>query len=304
MTESKQTLMMMRSMMNSMENFVKDGKPLLDKLSEQVAAEEVRQKIQLNSLYGVMGSAMRRVPPCGSLLGGCAPSGAFWCRTPSRHKPRTLDHFSWAEIKAINDSGATLRAFGVGDTKDVRLKNGETITLRIIGLFHDKAPDGSRIPITWEMTHYLKDRHAMNDTWTNEGGWAKSDMRKYLREEILPLLPDDLVQVLQTTKKDSTSYGEGSYKTQATYDKLFLLSEWERYGRCFYSACQEGEWYPWYAQEGVSYAKTYPDGSKGWGWSRSQNGSNTAGFCFVTSGGDANYAGASNSNGVAFGLCT
>ena len=62
MTESKQTLMMMRSMMNSMENFVKDGKPLLDKLSEQVAAEEVRQKIQLNSLYGVMGSAMRRVP--------------------------------------------------------------------------------------------------------------------------------------------------------------------------------------------------------------------------------------------------
>lgn len=303
MSDNKKTIEMVEGMIRSMETSVEEGKQLVKQLAEQEEFEKQR-KVFLNRLYGSTFVGMRQVPPCGSLLGGCAPRGAFWGRTSAPHAPQSLDHLSWAEIKAINTIGATMQNFHVGDTKTVRLKNGETITLRIIGLFHDKAPDGSRIPISWEMTHFLKDRHAMNEEWTNKGGWAKSDMRKYLRDEVLPLLPDDLVQVLQTTKK-YTSSGEGSDKIQVTYDKLFILSEWERYGRCFYSACQEGDWYPWYAREGVSYAKTYPDGAKGWGWSRSPYGSSNAyAFCRVNSGGGADANGASISDGVAFGLCT
>lgn len=302
MSDNKKTIEMMEGMIRTMETSVAEGKQLVKQLAEQASFEEQR-KMFLNSLYGSTFVGMRRVPPCGYLPSGYDLSMPLWSRTPSRRKPRSLDYLSWADIKDINMRGETLRAFHVGDTKTVRLKNGETITLRIIGLFHDKAPDGSRIPISWEMTHFLKDRHAMNEEWTNKGGWAKSDMRKYLRDEVLPLLPDDLVQVLQTTKK-YTSSGEGSDKIQVTYDELFILSEWERYGRCFYSACQEGDWYPWYAREGVSYAKTYPDGAKGWGWSRSPYGSDTNNFCLVISGGNANYAHASSSDGVAFGLCT
>lgn len=302
MSDNKKTIEMMEGMIRTMETSVAEGKQLVKQLAEQEEFEKQR-KACLNSLYGSTFAGMRQVPPWGFLLGECTPRSSFWYRTPAPSTPRSLDHLSWAEIKAINTIGATMQNFHVGDTKTVRLKNGETITLRIIGLFHDKAPDGSRIPISWEMTHFLKDRHAMNEEWTNKGGWAKSDMRKYLRDEVLPLLPDDLVQVLQTTKK-YTSSGEGSDKIQVTYDELFILSEWERYGRCFYSACQEGDWYPWYAREGVSYAKTYPDGAKGWGWSRSPRGSSAAYFCFVHSNGSANRNAASNSDGGAFGLCS
>ena len=208
-----------------------------------------------------------------------------------------LNNLSWDEIKHLSDQ------IPVGATKEVTLKSGETITLRVIGKNHDTCSNGGKAALTWEMTGYMADRHAMNKEYTNAGSWEKCEMRRYLQKKVLPLLPDDLRKALVTVLKE-TSAGESSQELITTDDSLFLLSEWERYGRKFYAACQEGNWYEWYKQEGVSYAKTYPDGDSGWGWERSPYGSNSTSFCYVNSYGNANYANASTSRGVAFGFCT
>lgn len=216
--------------------------------------------------------------------------------------PNNLEVMSWGQIKSYCDRGILRQVFHVGDTKSITLKNGKKITMRIIGIRHDQMANGGRASLTWEMVNFMEDRHSMNKTSTNKGGWAKSEMRRYLNEDVFNLLPDEVQEVICPVRK-ITSVGGGSSEKEVTVDRLFLLSEHERYGRKFYSAGDEGRWYEWYRKEGVSYAKTYPDGDSGWGWERSPRGSSSAHFCSVYGNGDASYYNASASYGVAFGFC-
>ena len=57
--------------------------------------------------------------------------------------------------------------------------------------------------------------HQMNKTWTNKGGWLASDMRRYLNEEVIELLPDDLLAAIKPRK-----FGDEE-------DRLWLFSEVE-----------------------------------------------------------------------------
>ncbi len=250
----------------------------------------------MNSLYGQFRPWARTVSLPSFLLTETQIFGE------KKRLPRSLDHMSWLEIKRLEGLGPVHANFCIGDTKTVELKNGEKITLRIIGLYHDVDAYGRRIPITWEMVDYMKTTAVMNDDWTNKGGWAHSKMRKYLNEEIYNLLPDNLRDIIVPTLKETTIGGKLKESGQ-TVDRLFLLSEWEKYGRLFYAAAQEGHWYEFYAQEGTPYAKTR-DGEREWSWLRSPFGSNATSFCSVYSDGTAYNTGASYSYGVAFGLCT
>lgn len=275
---------------------LKDNLQAVTKAGEDLVAamqeEREAQKIKLNSLYGAFSPCCPKIP--------VSPEDD---RFGQRFRlPQNLDHLSWSEIKRIESLGPVKANFCVGDTKTVKLRNGEKITLRIIGLYHDVDAFGRRIPITWEMVDYMKTEAPMNDDWTNKGGWAHSSMRKYLNEDILPLLPDDLLSAIIPAQKETT-LGGTLKELEQTKDSLFLLSEWEKYGRLFYAAAQEGHWYEFYAQEGTSYAKTR-NGKRDWGWLRSPYGSGSTTFCSVTSSGDANHYTASGSIGVAFGLCT
>ena len=60
--------------------------------------------------------------------------------------------------------------------------------------------------------------HHMNEDWTNEGGWLACDMRRYLNEEVIALLPDALIAAIKPRK-----FGEEE-------DKLWLFSEMEVFG--------------------------------------------------------------------------
>lgn len=60
--------------------------------------------------------------------------------------------------------------------------------------------------------------HRMNKEWTNEGGWLACDMRRYLNEEVIALLPDALIAAIKPRK-----FGEEE-------DKLWLFSEMEVFG--------------------------------------------------------------------------
>ena len=272
-----------------------ENKGLKEHIKNLELARKSLEMAQNNQTCSLSGNAITRCPYAVMQLMDLTIEERCNCR-------HDLNDMSWSRIKYLSNSMGYNPFFKIGDTKDITLKNGEKITMRIIGIRHDITPDGHKAALTWEMVDFMEDRHEMNKSCTNEGGWASSEMRRYLNEDVFALLPDDVQDVIRPVIKTTSCGGKKDGKV-STVDKLFLLSEHERYGRKFYSAGDEGRWYQWYRREGVSYAKNYPNGDSGWGWMRSPYGSNSTRFCRVNSYGSADYGSASHSYGVAFGFC-
>lgn len=213
-----------------------------------------------------------------------------------------LECVPWSDISIIARSGKADKILSLGAVKTVTLKNGEEIKVRIIGFNHDGMKDGSLAGITFETVDLMREEAALNDSYTNKGGWEKTALRNGLNAVTIDLLPDELKAVIKPVVK-ITSKGGGKHEIGTTVDRLFLLSEQEVFGRKIYSDGEEGRWYDWYRQENVSYAKFMPNGEMNWRWLRSPNGSNTTSFGRVGNTGFAGSNAASNSFGVSFGFC-
>ena len=132
--------------------------------------------------------------------------------------------------------------------------------------------------------------HQMNKTWTNKGGWLASDMRRYLNEEVIELLPDDLLAAIKPRK-----FGDEE-------DRLWLFSEVEIFGEHIWGASDEGDKQLEYFKNPINRVKFDEDGDAVWWWGRSPRASGSNYFCFVNSSGNANTNNASSSNGVCFGF--
>ena len=223
---------------------------------------------------------------------------------PNPDPVMNLDNFTWDEINAIADSGDAPIRFGLGATKKVVLTSGEEALCRILGFYHDKDANGNLIPITWNMVGLMDDEFAMNDDWTNVGGWRESKMRNYLNATVFDMLPDDLKKVIKPAMK-LTSKGNCSTEIDETKDSLWLLSEKEIFGRAIYSVDGEGRWYDYYRQEDESWGKKHKNGNgeSNWMWERSPFSGYSDYFCGVHSSGTASHYIAHNSRGVSFGFC-
>lgn len=143
--------------------------------------------------------------------------------------------------------------------------------------------------------------HYMNESYTNKGGWAASDMRRHLREDIFPLLPDGLQVVIASTRIVQIVGGE----RVECEDKLFLLSKTQVFGNG-----------PWSANEPedshLDIFKRERERERvkeraGWGtelwWLRSPEASGSVAFAYVSGYGASGSNGASSSYGVAPGFC-
>lgn len=124
--------------------------------------------------------------------------------------------------------------------------------------------------------------HQMNKTWTNKGGWLASDMRRYLNEEVIELLPDDLLAAIKPRK-----FGDEE-------DRLWLFSEVEIFGEHIWGAGDEGDKQLEYFKNPINRVKFDEDGDADWWWERSPYASSSYDFCSVDSNGGASY----NSAGV------
>lgn len=134
-------------------------------------------------------------------------------------------------------------------------------------------------------------KHYINKDWTNKSGWLASDMRRYLNKEVFALLPDALQAVIVPrlfgTEKDN----------------LWLFSETEIFGEH-----DQTEKDPDRGDEQLEYFKTPGNrvkcdayGDPTWWWERSPCG--PIYFCFVNSGGNADYSYSADSSwGVCFGF--
>ena len=131
---------------------------------------------------------------------------------------------SWETISAACKDGSYKTVYKVGDTKDIELSTGETITVAIMGFDHDDLSDGSgKAPITVAMENLLATEYRMNATNTNAGGWDESEMRTSTMATLLTQLPSDLQSVIKQVNKKATAGSESTTITTSS-DKLFLFA--------------------------------------------------------------------------------
>lgn len=216
---------------------------------------------------------------------------------------KDLDSWTWEAIEEIAASGKAPQVLGLGAFKHFTLKDGQTLKARVIGFNHDKLADEQGVaPITWELVTTLADERAMNKERTNATSWEGADLRAWLNGELWDLLPDDLKAIIKPVVKLTASKTKADQLIE-TRDHLFIKSEREMTGRCFYSLPGEGRQYALYAAEGVSWVMKDTSGGDAWPWLRSPYASGATTFCSVNAGGAPNSYSASSTYGVAFGFC-
>lgn len=198
---------------------------------------------------------------------------------------------SWDSIKNAVDGGGVTALLYSGDEIPVTLKNGENV---IFVVTYDE--NGK---IYFVLRDCLADEHRMNKEWTNESGWAATEMRTYLNSTIFALLPDDLQAVIAPTKIAQIIKGE----CVECEDNLFLISKTQAFGK--------GSWTEYEPDDThLDIFKTERDRVKECGnngtwfwWLRSPTSSGSTYFCGVTSYGTSYTSNAISSLGVAFGFC-
>lgn len=125
--------------------------------------------------------------------------------------------FDWKKAQEFAKSEKLDEFLQEGDQIPVTLKNGDVV---VFDFTHDQNGKA------YFVLHDCYGEHQMNKTNTNKGGWRDCEMRKYVTEKILPLLPADLAAVIAPTKIRQIRNGE----ELISEDKLFLLSHTQVFG--------------------------------------------------------------------------
>ena len=189
-------------------------------------------------------------------------------------------------------SGKAVDLYSVGDTRQITLKNGQTITLRIANNTTDlyERSDGSGTTgFVLEFVECYGTKYYMNATNTNNGGWNASYIRTTVMPLILAQLPDEWQEVVATVKiKAGNGYSTGNAVIESD-DKLFLPAEREIFGSLNYSSQTEyialTRW-QWYAQHDMDTdrIKTFNGSAVIW-WERSPSSVDNNYFCEVRNSG-------------------
>ena len=133
---------------------------------------------------------------------------------------------SWEEIIAAGKDGTYIDKYQIGDTKELDLGEEGVIEMELVAFDEDELADGSgKANMTWIAKNLLNTEHVMNEEGTNEGGWPASDMRAWLHDSILPMIPDTVRSNIKEVKKYSYSYSDKG--TISSSDKIWIPSRRE-----------------------------------------------------------------------------
>lgn len=238
-----------------------------------------------------------------------------------------LNDTSWATIKQVSDAGAGANFWAIGDCKEItmngKVSDGLTLTnysawVFIIGFNHNAEREGNGItfqgfkstkngtPVCLTDSGYNNSKTSgtwfnMNNSKTNSGGWEACLMRKNIMPLIKAALPTDLQAVIKPSTIFTTQ-GNGNGACTATEDEVFLLAEYEVFGRRTYASTQEPNYLKQYSYYSAGNSKVkYRHNATGtvarW-WERSPFSDGSNYFCAVNTGGSAHYYGADISTGA------
>ena len=107
-------------------------------------------------------------------------------------------------------------------TKQLKLSNGTTVTMQVLGFYHDERADGGKAGITFG-SRGIVGNYAMNKNDTTAGGWRDSDLRAWMNSDLLDMLPSevasDIVPVVKYTNAEGATTDPAS--VEATTDTLW-----------------------------------------------------------------------------------
>ena len=192
-------------------------------------------------------------------------------------------------IRRVQDGDPEIQ---IGLVKDITLKNGTSAQIQIAAKHHYQTADKKSATVAFHFITAPIDDRAINNEWTNKGGWEVCDMREYLNGEFLSLLPDDLLNVIVPVEIQTAGGGSSSAKIKTTVDKVFLNSEIEVFGKTIYSKGGEGSQLEIFKNWRNRIKSYYGEEWGIWYWLRSPYSGTSAYFCGVIYGGSAytNYA--------------
>ena len=171
----------------------------------------------------------------------------------------------------------------------VRFSNGERNVL-VVGR------DASH---TYLVTKYLMaERFAMNDDWTNKGGWPASDMRQHV-QRIYDMLPEDIRKVV--VPMHIKQYARR--KVVECDDMAFLLSTVNVFGKDAWDPktdCRDSR-IDIFCEPAGRVKRRVGASSASWWWLRSADSSTT--FLYVGSDGSYGSRNAGTEGGVVVGFC-
>ena len=105
------------------------------------------------------------------------------------------------ELKKAISSGNGLEVIRPRDKFAIELKNGEHVNAVCAGYVNEKRA-------RFVLEDCLAEKWRMNDTPTNKGGYLKSEGRRHVLKDILPLFPDELAEVFEPRPMSETIDGE------------------------------------------------------------------------------------------------
>ena len=228
-------------------------------------------------------------------------------------QPKSFAEDTWETISYNTSSNV----YKVGDTKTVLIGNKPYI-VRIANKSTPPEKCGledfsqTACGFVVEFVDIVENRK-MNSTGTNVGGWRDSEMRTYANGAFFNSLPEELRNVIKSTKVVSGHGVQAGETNFPSTDKIYLLSAhevWED-GTSNQVSSNDTAWdktrqLDYYANigEGVttdSYSgaiKKYNGSNSGW-WLRAAGSNDCYFFLFVASSGDWNSYFASDSFGFA-----
>ena len=208
---------------------------------------------------------------------------------------------SWEEIiKSINN-GTYRYKYQIGNYKPLSFGKFGTVNMQIAAFDADELADGSgKAPVTWISKEILT-QHRMNPG-DSVGGWEYSEMRKFLEDEIRPLIPETVRSAIKTVKKYTYTYRYENGREQKngiTEDALWIPSKQEIFGD-FNEREVSAVYYNVLFSNNALRVKTY-NKYAAWWWLRSAF--NYASFSYVYTDGSSNFSNASYTGGVVLGFC-
>lgn len=195
------------------------------------------------------------------------------------------------ELKEAISSGNGLEVIRPFDKLSIELKNGERVNAVCGGYINEKR-------VRFVLEDCLAETWRMNDTSTNKGGYLKSEGRRHVLEDILPLFPDELAEAFVPRFMSEEIDGE----RHEYADTLWLPSATDIFGA--------GEWWneepdsvqlEIFKRERDRVKEHIGDGTWFW-WLRSPFAGNSYGFVFVSTDGTVGISLASYSFGFAPGF--
>lgn len=159
--------------------------------------------------------------------------------------PGIADPYSWEGVAANIADGSYKSVYKIGDLVPLDLGTEGVVNMQIAAFDADDLADGSgKAPISWVSMEALKTNHIWNPALvTNDdgtyqegtgtiGGWPKSELRAYLNNTILPMIPVDVRALIQTITMSSDGYDvTGAIVTYTTEETIWLPNYSELSGK-------------------------------------------------------------------------